>query len=179
MPDRKNLLTIVLLATTAMITGACSQAASSNEGAAPSGGGPAAADVLSVVEGASAAGSGEGSGSSLDAGFAKNADGYADISVDDLATLLASTDVTLVNTHIPFEGDIPGTDVSIPYDQIEAHLDELPADRDAPIVLYCRSGSMSTDAARRLAKLGYTNIMELDDGFRAWQSTGHPFDRGQ
>ena len=102
---------------------------------------------------------------------AKNADGYTDISVEELATLLEKEDVTLVNVHVPYEGEIPQTDLFIPYDEIEAHLGELP-DKNAPIVLYCRSGSMSTSAAEVLVAEGYDNVMELDGGFNAWDAAG-------
>ena len=102
----------------------------------------------------------------------KNSDGYTDISVDQLASLMEEQDLTLVNVHIPYEGEIPDTDLFIPFDEIESHLDELPG-KDAPIVLYCRSGSMSTTAAEILVEQGYTNVMELDGGFQAWEARGH------
>jgi rhodanese-related sulfurtransferase len=102
----------------------------------------------------------------------KNADGYADISVQQLAGLMEDEDLTLVNVHVPYEGEIPQTDLFIPYDEIAEQLDQLP-DKDAPIVLYCRSGGMSTSAAGELAALGYTHVLEVDGGFNAWQGAGY------
>lgn len=99
---------------------------------------------------------------------------YTDISVARLQAMLKAKDFVFVNVHIPFEGDIAGTDLSIAYDQIERHLDQLPADRAAKIVLYCRSGRMSTEAAEALARLGYTNVSNLADGMVAWEQAGLP-----
>lgn len=103
---------------------------------------------------------------------------YEDISPEALADMMAERreSFILVNTHIPFEGDIPGTDLSIPFNEIPAYLDQLPADKDAEIVLYCRSDNMSRSAAQELAALGYTNLKNLDGGFIAWQAAGFPFE---
>lgn len=103
---------------------------------------------------------------------------YEDISVETLAGMMEERrdSFLLVNTHIPYEGDIPGTDLSIPYNEITAYLDQLPADKDAEIVLYCRSDRMSRIAAEDLAELGYTNLKNLDGGFIAWRDAGYPFE---
>jgi rhodanese-related sulfurtransferase len=97
---------------------------------------------------------------------------YTEISVDELQSMLKNKDFVLVNVHIPFEGDIPNTDVSIPYDQIAQKLNQLPADKNAKVVLYCRSDRMSTIASETLVGLGYTNIYNLDGGMVEWENAG-------
>ncbi len=103
---------------------------------------------------------------------------YEDISVETLAAMMEERrdSFLLINTHIPDEGDIPGTDLSIPYNEITENLDQLPADKNAEIVLYCRSDNMSRSAAEDLAVLGYTNLKNLDGGFIAWRDASYPFE---
>ena len=96
---------------------------------------------------------------------------YTDVSVAELQTMEANKDFTFINVHIPFEGNIAETDLSIPYDQIAQNLVKLP-DKDAKIMLYCRSGRMSAIAAETLVGLGYTNIWNLSGGMSAWESAG-------
>lgn len=97
---------------------------------------------------------------------------YTEISVGELQSMLEDKDFALVNVHIPFERNLPNTDASIPYDQITQNLDQLPADKNAAIVLYCRSDRMSTIASETLVGLGYTNIYNLDGGIVAWENAG-------
>ena len=100
---------------------------------------------------------------------------YTDVSVAELQTMLANKDFTFINVHIPFEGNIANTDLSIPYDQVAQNLDKLP-DKDAKIVLYCRSDRMSNIAAKELVGLGYTNLWNLDAGMVAWEAAGLPIE---
>ena len=106
-------------------------------------------------------------------GMQKNADGYVDITVEQLKSALTNKNFSLINTHIPYEGELPQTDAFIPYNEVEANLSQLPADKNARIVLYCRSGRMSTEAAQTLVNLGYTNVVEVDGGMQAWETAGN------
>jgi len=97
---------------------------------------------------------------------------YKNVSPKELNTLLKDKDFIFVNVHIPFAGNIDGTDLSIPYDQIEQNLSQLAADKDARIVLYCRSGHMSQIAAEKLVALGYTDVWNLNGGMVDWEKEG-------
>ncbi len=92
---------------------------------------------------------------------------YTDLTASELTSLMDKKDFLLVNVHIPFIGNLPKTDLSIPYDTITQNLDKLPTDKNASIVLYCSSGHMSSIAARELVKLGYTHVSELAGGMAA------------
>jgi rhodanese-related sulfurtransferase len=98
---------------------------------------------------------------------------YLDILPQDLKAMLEAKDFFFVNVHVPYEGEIEQTDAFIPFDQLATRLSEFPQDTGAKIVLYCRSGSMSAIAARDMVSAGYTNIYNLDGGFRAWAAAGH------
>ncbi len=99
---------------------------------------------------------------------------YRSVTASELNTLLKDKDFVFVNVHYPFAGDIAGTDVSIPYDQIDQQLSLLPPEKTAKIFLYCRSGHMSAIAAEALVKLGYTNVWTLKGGMQAWEAAGLP-----
>jgi len=98
---------------------------------------------------------------------------YQSLTAAELHTMLKDKDFVFVNVHIPFAGNIPNTDLSIPYDQIEENLSQLPSDKNARIVLYCRSGRMSQIAAEELVSLGFTNIWDLKGGMVEWETSGY------
>lgn len=102
---------------------------------------------------------------------------YQNVTAKELNSMLKSKDFVFINVHIPFAGNIAGTDLSIAYDQIEQNLSQLPVDKNAKIVLYCRSGRMSAIASEELVALGYTNIWNLDGGMDAWVQAGYPLEK--
>jgi rhodanese-related sulfurtransferase len=99
--------------------------------------------------------------------------GVSLLTVDEFAAILdgRSDQFTVVNVHIPYEGEVPNTDLEIAYNEVETLTASLP-DRDASIILYCRSGNMSADAAQALVDAGYTQIYDVQGGMNAWTSSG-------
>jgi len=86
---------------------------------------------------------------------------------------LMKGDVFVIQTHTPYEGEILGTDLIVE-DWENMHLYEglLPKDKNMKILVYCRSGRMSSSASKQIAELGYTNVYDLDGGMIAWTRSG-------
>lgn len=99
---------------------------------------------------------------------------YNNVTSQELLTLLANKHFLLINVHIPYVGEINKTEAFIPYNEMDKHLAKLPLNKDAMVVLYCRSGPMSKEAAETLVKLGYTNVWKLDRGMIGWEQAGLP-----
>ncbi len=83
--------------------------------------------------------------------------------------------VTLVDIREQDEvsqGYIPGAK-HIPRGFLELRIEDMQANRDAEIVLYCAGGVRSALAARSLAEMGYKNVSSLIGGFGAWKNAGY------
>ena len=95
------------------------------------------------------------------------------LTIDEFANVLTNEldAYTVVNVHIPYEGEIDGTDLKIAYNDIDALTAALP-DRNAPIILYCRSGNMSAQATQALVERGYSQVYDVPGGMIAWQASG-------
>ena len=79
---------------------------------------------------------------------------------------------TFINVHAPYEGEIEKTDAFIAYDKIIENSNLLPKDKNAPIILYCKTGRMSAEALETVKKLGYTNVKHLAGGMDNWEKAG-------
>ncbi|UNK48153.1 rhodanese-like domain-containing protein [Lysobacter sp. S4-A87] len=51
--------------------------------------------------------------------------------------------------------------------------------KDLPVVVVCRTGQGSADAAKRLKKAGFTKVFWLDGGIAAWQQADLPLVKGR
>lgn len=69
------------------------------------------------------------------------------------------------------DGHIAGSRL-LPLSTLLQRRNELPPDR--PIVFVCRSGSRSHVACEQLARLGFTNTINLAGGMLAWRQAGLP-----
>jgi len=72
------------------------------------------------------------------------------------------------------QGAIPGA-IHVPRGFLEFQVEGRIPDKSAPIVAYCAGGSRSAFAAKTLADLGYTDVVNLVGGFNRWKDEGRPW----
>ncbi|WP_243027558.1 rhodanese-like domain-containing protein [Thermus albus] len=75
------------------------------------------------------------------------------------------------------KGYIPGS-VHIYAGQVPDRLGELPKDKEALILVYCNSGSISMVVTAYLQALGYKNAKNIAHGFKGWLDAGLPVEGG-
>lgn len=102
--------------------------------------------------------------------FAPGAKGYQQISQQEAKKRMDAGGVLVLDVREPYEyndGHIPGA-VLLPLGTIsEAGAAAVISSKDAEVLVYCRSGSRSKQAAAMLARLGYTKVYEFG-GIMTW-----------
>ena len=95
---------------------------------------------------------------------------YRQITAQEAAELMESeTGYIVLDVRTPAEyaeRHIPGT-INVPNETIGSTAPEQLPDREQLILIYCRSGNRSKQAADKLVALGYTNIVEFG-GISSW-----------
>ena len=96
---------------------------------------------------------------------------YRSITMDEAVDMMAKENgYIILDVRRPdeiAEGHIPGA-INVANETIGTdEIPELP-DKDQLIMVYCRSGRRSKEAAEKLVKLGYTNIVEFG-GILDWK----------
>lgn len=73
-------------------------------------------------------------------------------------------------------GHLPGA-IHIGKGVIERDIETKVPDTSTEMVLYCGGGFRSALAADNLQKMGYTNVISMDGGYRGWTDAGLPVEK--
>lgn len=100
--------------------------------------------------------------------------GYRDVAP--AAAYQARETLRLIDVREPVEytgdlGHIPGTEL-VPLDTLDRHLGRW--DKDAEIIVICRSGGRSARAAEKLARAGFRRVMNMTGGMIAYNAEQLP-----
>lgn len=107
--------------------------------------------------------------------------GFKSVNPAGLTALINREDALLVDlsASADFEkGHIPGAKNVAP-SQFDPESKLLAKVRELPVVVTCRSGTASADAAKKLVKAGFKKVYWLDGGIGAWQQANLPLTKGR
>jgi len=84
-------------------------------------------------------------------------------------------DVVIIDVRTPQEfsrGIIAGS-INLPIDLVDEKIEEIVADKNKTVYVYCLSGSRSNMAVDTMVKRGYKNVFSMKSGLLAWRSKGY------
>ena len=97
--------------------------------------------------------------------------GYTHISQEKAMQIMREeTGYLIVDVRRPnefAEGHIAGA-INVPNETIESETPELLPDKEQVLLVYCRTGRRSREAAGKLAGMGYTAVYDIG-GIRTWK----------
>jgi rhodanese-related sulfurtransferase len=104
-------------------------------------------------------------------------EGFFAVKADAAQTLLSEKKPAIIDVRTQAEWDkdgyIEGATL-IPFSDFLTNLDKLPADKAAPVLVYCAGGHRGSMAMLALRLLGYTDVTNLNGGLGAWKAAGLP-----
>lgn len=95
------------------------------------------------------------------------------VDVETVAAIMDRDDVVLIDVREQFEYDevhIPAITL-IPLGTVPDNLDQIPTDKT--VIITCRSGNRSGQAAEFLRQQGFDNVHNMEGGIVAWQAAGY------
>lgn len=103
-------------------------------------------------------------------------EGFGAVNAEKLNTMLVEDPPFLLDVRefadVEETGYIEGA-VNIPFGEVFASLDELPA-KDETIVVYCASGHRGSIIQMGLQLMGYEDVINLGGGLNAWKAAQYP-----
>lgn len=112
-------------------------------------------------------------------GFLANLpEGFYAVKSDKLAEELAGADLPVIidvrsKGEWDKDGNIEGS-INVPFSDLFTSLDQIPADKDARIIVLCASGHRGGITMMALRLMGYTDVINLNGGLNAWKAAGMP-----
>ena len=107
----------------------------------------------------------------------ENSESFKRISVAEAAALLEDApDTVLIEVREDDEyaaGHIPNA-IHCRLGIIESTIENITTDKNKTLLLYCRGGFRSANAAVSLVAMGYNNVISMSGGFSAWVDLGFP-----
>ena len=111
--------------------------------------------------------------------FILAADPAKHVKADEAAKIIAEGKTVVVDVRTSDEfkdGHIKGAkNIDIMSNDFEAQLTKL--DKTQPTLVHCQAGGRSMRALKVFEKLGFTNLIHLDEGFGGWQAAGKPVEK--
>ena len=104
-----------------------------------------------------------------------------EVSVDEARRKLASGQAKLIDVREDSEweaGHARGAQ-HLGKGVIERDIEQRVPDKGSELILYCGGGFRSALASDNLQKMGYTNVLSMAGGWRAWETAGAPIDKGK
>ena len=88
---------------------------------------------------------------------------YQKISAEEAYEMMASQEVVVVDvrTQEEYDGGHIENAVLVPNESIVSEMPEALPDKDATLLIYCRSGRRSKEAAQKLLSLGYQSVYDF------------------
>ena len=89
---------------------------------------------------------------------------YQKISAEEAYEMMVSQEVVVVvdvRTREEYDGGHIENAVLVPNESIGSEMPEALPDKEATLLVYCRSGRRSKDAAQKLLELGYQNVYDF------------------
>jgi rhodanese-related sulfurtransferase len=107
-----------------------------------------------------------------------SAQDYEDISVDEAKNRIdTNPEIFILDvrwTSEYDEGHIQNaTNINVHF--IESNIDKLPEENNTEIIVYCQTGDRSILGAEKLVILGYSNVSNMEGGFKKWKRSGYPY----
>jgi len=101
-----------------------------------------------------------------------------EVSISDAKALLDKGEYIFLDCRTDKEfkmGHVPGS-MNIPRGLLEFKVDKKIPDKNANILMYCKSGGRGCLATCTLCRMGYKNVKNMAGGWLAWEKAGYPIE---